>query len=172
MSANKTTKVDDLVKDRIALYATSIYPRPSLSQIAAWASKEFRVKLSNADVLKIVKEHKAAVDSPKVITKKRASPHLIAFHKDLEKRSSSMLDKEDIIGLAERLRHSRKYRNIRVVQMLEFTRKWWRDFQAEANVGRPEFSTKEKEIILPSREEIIAKFFEELARNPFKYLRY
>ncbi|CAG5094464.1 Oidioi.mRNA.OKI2018_I69.XSR.g13580.t1.cds [Oikopleura dioica] len=171
MQANKTTKIDEFVKNQISLYATTKYPRPSLSQTASWASKEFRVKLSNADVLKIVKKHKAALNSPRIINRKNASPHLIAFHKDLEKRSATMLDKEDVIGLAERLRHSRKYRNIRVVQMLEFTRQWWRDFQAEANVGRPEFSIKKKEIIPPSREDMIKKIFEELARDPFKYLR-
>jgi hypothetical protein len=169
MSSKKISSIDENVKVRIVQFQKLF---ASLSKTASWASKEFSVKLTSNDVRKILKQVKLP---KKVQNQKKRPSELVAFHKDLELLSSTMLDKMDIIGLAERLRQSRRYRSEKTVQALEFSREWWRDFQATANIGRPEFTIPvtdpgpEPEEL--SREEFLRKIYDELIRDPFKYSR-
>ena len=167
MSSKNISSIDDHVKTGVVQFQKL---SASLSKTAAWVSKEFSVKLTTNDVRKILKEFKLPKRSQ---NQKKLAPALIAFHKDLELLSTTMLDKMDIIGLAERLRQSRRYRNNKNVQALEFSRKWWRAFQATANIGRPEFGfpVTDPEPEEPTQEELARKLYDELIRDPFKFSR-
>ncbi len=170
MSSKNISSIDELVIIRIVQFQSNKKISASLQETASWASKEFSLKLTSNDIRKILKQFKLP---KKTQNHKKLAPALVDFHKDLELLSSTMLDKMDIIGLAERLRQSRRYRNDRNVQALEFSREWWRAFQAAANIGRPEFTITrtDREPKELTKEELVRNFYDELIRDPFKYSR-